>query len=151
MKYFFFHSHLINVTKILYTVPLTNDEHASKIVTQKKWVHLGHMHIISTLNKQNNFIFVSSFCMSVSLKNSPFIIYNISSVFSSMFVNNNTIISWHNSPLRARACQLTAGLMFTCLQTEVNDCPARLGVTCGQNVASSSCWLSRPMFIWKLY
>ena len=34
--------------------------------------------------------------------------------------------SGHNSPLRARDCQLNAGLKFTCLQTEVNDHPASL-------------------------
>ena len=54
--------------------------------------------------------------------------------------------SGRNSPLRgARAYQPTAGLTFTCAQTEVNDNPVSLRVTYGQHVEPPSpCSRSRP-------
>ena len=53
----------------------------------------------------------------------------------SMFypANNNF---WLKSPLRIRACQQTAGLTFTCSQSDLNYHPASLGVTCGQHFES---------------
>ena len=46
---------------------------------------------------------------------------------------------------RNRACQLTASLTFARPQTEVNDHPASLRVTCGQYVESPTrVWFSRP-------
>ena len=41
------------------------------------------------------------------------------------------LIPWRNSPLRAKACQPSAGLTSTCPQTGVNDHLASLGTTCG--------------------
>ena len=45
-------------------------------------------------------------------------------------INNNNF--GRNSPLRARTCQLTACLKFTCPQTGMNDHAASLGVTTGR-------------------
>ena len=44
--------------------------------------------------------------------------------------------------MRARVCQPTSGLTSTCPQTELNDCTASLGVTCGEHVESPSSYFT---------
>ena len=49
-----------------------------------------------------------------------------------------------NCPISTRVFQQTAGLTFTCLQTEVID-HTNLGVTCCQNFDfPNRCWIFRP-------